>query len=284
MKKLVVLMMAAILTLSTVAYGDSVDNVVVSLGADITSGQKSEMLKKFGVDSSVKTVTVTNEEEHKYLGGYVSKSLIGSKAISCSYVEEIGDGSGLDVEVSNVSWVTEDMIKNALTTAGIKDAKVKVSAPFRVSGTAALTGIIKAFEGATGDILTEAQKQIANEELAKTGELGQEIGKDEATELIKEVKIEVIDKGITNPEEIRTIVEEKAKELNITLNEAQFNKIVSLMENITKLDLDTSEIKKQIGSFVSKAKEAINTEKGKGLVNSIKGFFSSLSEKIKGLF
>lgn len=283
MKKLVVLIMAMIMGLSTIAYGDSVDNVVVSLGADITSGQKSQMLKKFGVDTSVKTVTVTNAEEHKYLGGYVSDSIIGSKAISCSYVEELGDGSGLDVEVSNVSWVTESMIKSALTTAGIKDAKVKVSAPFRVSGTAALTGIIKAFEDATGDNLSEMQKEIANEELAKTGELGQEIGKDKAAELIQAVKMEVIDQGITNPEEIRIVIEEKAKELNIKLDEAQFDKIVSLMENITKLDLDTSQIKEQIGSLVSKAKDAINTEKGKGIIESVKGFFSSVAEKIKGL-
>ena len=33
------------------------------------------------------------------------------------------------------------MYKNALTTAGITDADVKVTAPFEASGTAALTGI-----------------------------------------------------------------------------------------------------------------------------------------------
>ena len=38
------------------------------------------------------------------------------------------------------------MYINALATAGVKDASVYVTAPFSVSGTPALTGIIKAYE------------------------------------------------------------------------------------------------------------------------------------------
>ncbi len=52
------------------------------------------------------------------------------------------------------------MYANALVTAGVENAEVDITAPFNVSGTAALTGVMKAFEKATGkQISTEAKKK-----------------------------------------------------------------------------------------------------------------------------
>ena len=50
---------------------------------------------------------------------------------------------------------------------------------------------MKAFEEATGIELDEEAKEIANEELVTTGELAEEIGKDEAAALIKAIKEEI---------------------------------------------------------------------------------------------
>lgn len=91
-------------------------------------------------------ITVSNEEEHQYLGNYISKALIGTRAISSSAVTVAKQGSGLEVETKNINWVTDEMYINALITAGVKDAKIYITAPANVSGTAALTGIIKAYE------------------------------------------------------------------------------------------------------------------------------------------
>lgn len=276
MKKIIAVLLASAM-LATVAVADRIENVTVSLGSDLNGEQRAMMLDRFGVGEDVNIVEVTNREERAYLGNYVDESLLGTRAISCAYVEELDDGSGIEVETSNVTWVDERMVQNALTTAGVKDAKVKVSAPFKVSGTAALTGVIKAFEGATGSTVSEEEKQVANEEIAKTGELGQEIGKEKASDLIEEIKLKVVEEGISDPQEIKVIVEEKARELNITLNEEQFQQIISLMQNIGSLDLDISGIKDQLSDISDKVTTAVeNSEEAKGLLQKIADFFKEL--------
>ena len=51
------------------------------------------------------------------------------------------------------------MYRNVLVTAGITDASVMISAPYPVSGTAALSGIYKAYEDVTGGQLDESAKR-----------------------------------------------------------------------------------------------------------------------------
>ena len=102
---------------------------VVTLGADLTESQKESMLKYFGVTKKeANIVYVTNDEEFKYLGKAATKEQIGSKAISCSYIEPTNKG-GLKISINNIHWVTENMIKNSLITAGIENANVVVGAP-----------------------------------------------------------------------------------------------------------------------------------------------------------
>src|SRR5690606_22889712 len=106
-------------------------------------------------------------------------------------------------------------------TAGIKDARIIVSSPFEVSGTAALTGIIKAFENITGQEISEEEKEVASEEIAKTALLGNEIGQEKAQELINNVKIYIIDNNIKDKASIKKVVEKIAKDLGIELTKEQ---------------------------------------------------------------
>src|SRR5699024_9612239 len=110
---------------------------------------------------------VTNQEEHKYLGEYISKAQIGTKALSSSKIVIGEKDSGLKVTTHNITWVTDNMYENAMSTAGVQDAEVYVTAPFPVSGTAALTGILKAYETTMDIKIPEEQKQVANEEMVK---------------------------------------------------------------------------------------------------------------------
>ena len=144
-----------------VAAGD----MIVTLGENLTTEQKNMLLSEMNVPNDVQTITVSNAEEHQYLGSYISKALIGTKAISSSSVTFEQAGSGLKVETKNINWVTEEMYINALATAGVKDASVYVTAPFSVSGTAALTGIIKAYEVSSEKVIPEDVKQAANQEM-----------------------------------------------------------------------------------------------------------------------
>lgn len=278
-KALLVLLVIIMTTTGVMAKGES----VVSLGQDLDESQKSQMIDLLGADENTKVIEVTNAEERKYLGGHVDSSIIGSRAISSAYVEMLSEGSGIEAEVYNVTWVTKDMVINAVATAGITDAKVKVAAPFNVSGTAALTGIIKAFEDATGETVSEEQKEIANEEIAKTGELGQDIGKDEAAELVKRVKEVVIEKDIKSKEDIEGAIEESAQELNITLTEEQKEKISQLMEKISNLDLNVEDIKSQIKNISGKLGEiAQNSDEVRSVMQKIGDFFTNLFNKLFG--
>ena len=259
---------------------------VVSLGADLNQQQQKQMLELFGVaEDDVKIIKVTNQEERDYLEGLVSNDKIGTRAISSAYVSPLEEGEGLVVETHNISWVTKEMYANAMATAGIENARVIAAAPFSVSGTAALTGIMKAFEEVSGEELDEEAKKIANEELVTTGELGEDIGKDEAAALIKEIKERIVRERIKDPEDIKRIILEIAKELNIQLTEEQINQIIELMKKISQLDLDIDKITNQLEK-ITKSLDSIRktVEENKGILKRIWEGIQSFLKWIVSLF
>ncbi|WP_176718876.1 DUF1002 domain-containing protein [Caloranaerobacter ferrireducens] len=266
--------------ISSAAHTQDFD-VVVSIGEDLTEKQKNEILELFNVKDNVKIIKVTNSEERKYLGKYIDEKLIGTKAISSAYVKKLSNNEGISVETYNITWVSKEMYMNALVTAGIKDAKVKVAAPYEVSGTAALTGIIKAFENATGNKIGEREKEVANEEIAKTGELGQKIGKKQASQLIKEIKEEVVAKDLKEEDKIRKIVIKVSNELNIKLEKEEIDEIVKLMKDISELNLNLKEIKKQLKGISDKLNElSKENQEIKSLLERILEFLRKLFSDI----
>lgn len=265
---------------SSFVYADS--DIVVTLAKDLDSAQRKQILERFNVDEkSVEIIEINNKEEREYLEGVASEAQLGKITMSSAYVELLEEGSGISVETYNISWVTKEMYANALVTAGVKNAKVIAAAPFSVSGTGALTGIIKAFEQATGKKISEEQKKVANEEVVRVGELGESVGQEKASELFKEVKEKVIEKNIKDPEEIKKIIIEIAAKLDITLNEDQLKKIGDLMEKITKLELNTESIKEQLKDIGKKIDDTLkNNVEVKSflqkILDAIQDFFSSI--------
>ena len=116
----------------------------VAIGADNSEAQLKTVYGYFNIKrGDVEETVVTNQDEREYLEGAVSLDKIGTLALSSVYVQEEKSG-GIDLETHNIDWVTDEMYKSALGTAGIKNAKVIVAAYTPVSGTGALTGIYKA--------------------------------------------------------------------------------------------------------------------------------------------
>lgn len=259
---------------------------VVSLGADLTQKQQEQMLDLFGVDAEeVEIIYVTNQEERDYLEGLVSDKKIGTRAISSAYVKPLAEGDGLVVETYNINWVTKEMYANAMATAGVENARAVAAAPSSVSGTAALTGIMKAFEEVSGKELDKEAKEAANEELVTTGELGEDIGKDEAAALIKDIKERIVREGIKDPDDIKKIVLDIAKQLNIQLTDEQINQIVELMKKISNLDLNIENITNQLEKITGHLDDIKKTvEENKGILqriwDAIQGFFNWLQSII----
>ena len=129
-----------VMTLGTagVAFA-SEDDAYLALGANLDDGEKATVLNLLGVADTddYNIIYVTNQEEHKYLDGSVDSSQIGSRALSSVLIKETG-GSDITVDTYNIGFCTGEMYKNALATAGVSGAEVKVAGPFVISGTAAL--------------------------------------------------------------------------------------------------------------------------------------------------
>ncbi len=283
--KYIIIMLAFISIFNIFVYADN--TIVVTLAKDLNEAQREQILKLFNVSKeTTQIIEVNNEEERAFLEGIAPEEQIGKITISSAYVEVLEKGSGIEVETYNISWVTKDMYRNALVTAGVKDAKVIAAAPFSVSGTGALTGILKAFEQATGKKINKEQKRVANEEVIKTGELGEEIGKEKATELIKAVKEKVVEKGAKGSKEIKKIIIDIAGRLDINLSTEQIDSISKLMEKINKLNLSTEEIKNQLKGIGEKIDKTLKeNEQVKSLlqriIEAIKNFFNSLFSRLK---
>src|SRR5690606_11431705 len=127
-------------------------------------------------------------------------------------------GSGITVQTNNITHITETMYANALITAGVKDAEVYVTAPTQVSGTAGLTGILKAFEAAADTKISDEQKEVANEEMVRTSELGEKIGDpDKAAQFMMDLKQKVAEEQPKTQAEFRDLIINVSNEYNITL-------------------------------------------------------------------
>lgn len=251
-----------------VIKGDQVDtDNVVTLGENLTTEQREAMYKYFGTSADkVRTIIVTHSDEVKYMEGIATAEQIGNTTNSCAYVEPTNSG-GIKVKTANLNYVTSAMIASTLTTAGMENCNVIAACPFEVSGTGALTGIIMAYETASGEKLDEGKKEAAMEELITTGDLADSIGSEEATQVIGEVKEEILDKGLTDADEIGDAVDSIAVDHDVTLTDDQKQQIVSLMQKISQYDYDLDSIKDTLNNLSGKVSGL------EGVWNSIKSFF-----------
>ena len=241
---------------------------VVTLGANLSDSQKNSMYEYFGTSSDkAEVIEVTNTDERKYLEGVAPEEQIGTRTYSCSYVEPTTSG-GIQVKVSNLTYVTSSMISSTLLTSGVENCNVIAASPIEVSGTGALTGIMMAYEKATGTTLNEDQKAAATDELVTTGDLANDIGQDKAEDVMNDAKESVIEDGLKDENDIQDAVEDAAKNNDVTLTQEQIDKITELLKNISQYDYDVKALKNTLNNIDGKSE----------------GFFSNLWNSIKGIF
>lgn len=289
-KKTLALLLAVLILLACGAPAFADGSSCVVLGADLSAGQIATVYQLFGIErGSVDELTLTNAEERAYLEGFVDESVIGTRAISCVYVELRSAGEGLSVETCNISWCTPEMYASALETAGITDARIVVAAPFEVSGTAALGGIYKAYESITGSALDESAKSAGTRELTVTGQLAEQIGEFDAENIISGLKEKLGETEKLSDEELREKIRSVAANYNVTFSDRQVEQILDLFRAIEKLDpsviRERVEEAQQTINRLSEAKEKATDVYGKasGLFEKLGGFFSAVWELLGGL-
>lgn len=257
------------------------DNSYISLGADLTDAERNIVLSYFGLDEedleSYPVISVTNQEEHQYLGDYLDRGVIGGRALSSVMVTTREEGYGIHVTTQNISYCTVGMYQNALATAGLKNVDIRVAGPFSISGTAALVGAIKSYEGLTGQIMDSEQIDAANRELAVSSELGKVLDNPaQAEQLVSMIKEQVISNDY-NLEELGKIIDQTAAEMQISLTEEDKQKILDLMSQVNDLDLNIEDLKQQVSHIYEQLQSVgLSVEK-----EQAKGFLNRLWEKLE---
>lgn len=317
MKKLISILLAVlaafVLVVPAFALNEGEARVVV--GADLTDEQILNVYGQFGlVRGSVTELKVTNAEERDYLEGLVSESIIGTRSISCIYIRTLAKDAGLSVTTKNISWCTEDMYRSALMTAGIFDAEVKVCAPFSVSGTAALTGIYKAYEDITGVKLDDEAKSVAADELVITAELAdaleeagvdtskidtstvdtdmiaEEIANADAVSIVNELKLILDETKNMTDDELRAQIVEIAAQYGYTISDEYIDKLISLCRSMEGLSIaELTEKVEEFKSGVAKFRSTVETvqeyaDKAVSFGQRVAAFFKSILDFFSNLF
>lgn len=268
------------------SYADSAR--VVTIGVDNSPQQVEKILKYFGVNKDeVVLLEVNNQEERKYLEGIASNSQLGNKTYSCSYVEPTKEGSGINVKTANLTWLTSSMVASTLSTAGLTDADVVVASTFPVSGTGALTGIMKAFEDSTGKPLEEEKKELASEELIITGDIGDDIGPDKATGIVNDIKTEIIKNNTSDTNQIANTINNVTNNYNVTLTIEQQKQLEDLMLKISQQDYDYNKMRNTLNGIkesVNDKLEEMGEDVNRDFFESVKNNFSNVGDWFSNLF
>ena len=277
---------------ATIEDEDTSFDRYLAFGADLKKNERATVLSELGITEAdiadYKTIQITNQEEHDYLGSYIDASVIGTRALSSVMVVKTEKVTGIHVETKNIGYCTPGMYCNALVTAGLTDANVTVVGPFNISGTSALVGAMKAYATMTGEKITEDIMDTATDELVTTAELGESMGdKERAAELIAAVKQKVFSEELTTGTDIRDAVEASARALNLNISDEDVENIVDMMEKVSKIDIDVDAITEQAKGIYDKLKDAgvdFSKVDTSGLFDKIGSFFAGIFEAIADFF
>ena len=288
MKKLITILLIIVMAVGMIvpAYAENIQSRAV-IGADLTDDQIAAVYNAFGIKrGDAIELRVTNGEERQWLQGYVDESLIGTRSISCVYVELLPEGSGMDVTTSNITWCTGEMYISALATAGITDARSIVASPFEVSGTAALTGVYKAYEDMTGKKLDDLAKLVSTQELTITGELANEIGGMDSTSIVNDLKLMLDETQKMTDDEIRAEIIDIAGRYNVSLTNTQIQQLIDLCRSLEGLDADSLKARvEEVQGTLQKVSDAKTKVVGfvetvKKVVTSVSSFFDRIKDII----
>ena len=88
-------------------------------------------------------------------------------------------------------------------------------------------------------------------------------------------------------EDIKKAIESSAKELGIEVPEDEVDKLVAMMQKVSKVDVNVDALKKQAGEIYNKLKDAgidLSNVDTKGLAQKIGDFFANIFEAIVRFF
>ena len=282
----------------TIVQNEDSDNVTIkasdkpylALGADLNDSQRATILSIMGIDaanlSDYDVVYVTNAEEHQYLDSYISSSQIGTRSLSSVVIVQRDKGSGLNISTTNINYCTVGMYKNALTTAGVTDADIIVAGPTPISGTAALVGVLKAYQEMTGKEISDSVVDTALNELVLTGQLEESlkgVSDAEVEEFIAYIKALIAKDDLTDDEGNNGAIDEACEKYGVTLSDDERQQIVDLVKKINSLGIDLNGLVDYAESLYNSFKNGDSSSSG-GIAAVVGGFFKSVFSSVGDFF
>lgn len=303
MKKLFGIVVAAMIFVFGSMTAFAVDkDTVVALGADLNSEERAEVLSLMGLSESdldnCTVLYITNQDEHKYLDGYIDSSIIGTRALTSVKMTKGSAGSGISVSTQNVNYCTTGMYRNALLTAGVEDREILIVAPFPVSGTAGLVGAIHAYEESANKNISNSAIDTALDEMITTGEIvssvPDDVNNEDVEALIAWLKNMIATGQLDTSDEksIRDTIDKGEKQFGVTLDKVEEDDIVILLKKLDSLGLNGSYLigqaenlyKKYGSDIVNQASEAVDEAVNNAISQASKSFFKSIKESFTGFF
>lgn len=216
---------------------------VVTLGADLTPEQRTELIQRLGVnEANDKIVTVSVDEMRAAMQniipvpeGYTS---VSSTALRCT-----DPGSGLRVTTSNITRVSAAMYAAALITAGIGDAEMMVAAPqnAEAEGMTALTGLFKGLEGGVcgrGEV-DPKRRELAYRQLALAADIADSTGGDttKSSDLLMRAQQSLVEQK-NNADQAGPIADKVQSDIGVTLPQPQKDALVQLLGDMARANID----------------------------------------------
>ena len=132
--------------------------------------------------------------------------------------------------------------------------------------------------------VSEDGLDAAMNEIVVTGELADAVGGDkaQAEEFMAYLKQQVVKDGLDDEKSIKEAIDDACKKFDITLSDAQIDKLVDLLMKISDLDLDWSSLKKQAADLYDRLGDLGLSDSG--FLDAIKSFFQAIIDFFKNLF
>jgi uncharacterized protein YpuA (DUF1002 family)/uncharacterized protein YoxC len=224
------------------ASGSACGARVAVLGADMSAGGRFEVQRALKVGTHTVQENETYQDELAQAGGFIPPALLGVKRVAVSSVllGPLPAGSGLSVDVNhNIQLDTPQSYANALLTAGVTDAEVRVAAPTSqpALGTTALLGLLRAAQLSCLAI-TPQRRALAIREAVLSDQLALNLDRGSARyygavpSLINSLKGSAASQHLTAPAALDALVTRDAAAKGIPLNATQRQDLVGYLSQL----------------------------------------------------
>lgn len=226
--------------------GASPDEVLCT-GEDLSEDYIQKVIGELEISSAIDQVLLTKEEQNSY-------SSSDSRTDICTYMKKLEPGSGIKVDINNFSYVTQEMVTEAMIISGMKDVEVKFFSPYSVSGYLSVVPAVKAYEKLSDDKLAENAVTAAGDLLAIMGELGRRFGNKKALQFINESIKDAASFEKADDDRIISLLLEKENMFSMKLEDDEKDRTSSAIKKLceSELTLETLDSQqKNISTYIS---------------------------------